>query len=101
MIKIKDITPDTALHKLTESVKEKFKPVWYDFANSLMPDKFLISTFIGENNPFVFYDIGILNSNKKLVYDKILFENNQWIHLIKLWIMNYKYMMRDVPQFSK
>ncbi|WP_353096011.1 hypothetical protein [Tissierella praeacuta] len=101
LIKIKDITQDTALYKLTESVKEKFRAVWYDFANSLMPDKFLVSTFIGGNNPFVFYDIGILNSDKKLVYDKTLFENNQWVHLTKLWVMNYKCMMRDAPQFSK
>ena len=33
--------------------------------------------------------------------DKTLFENNQWVHLTKLWVMNYKYMVRDAPQFSK
>ncbi|MGC5774137.1 hypothetical protein [Paenibacillus pabuli] len=101
LLTIKDITPHIALYEVTESVKEKFQPAWYDFANSLMPDKFLVSTFIGGDNPFTFYDIGILNSEKNLVYDKTLFENDQWIHLMKLWVMNFKYMMRDAPQFEK
>ncbi|SCW31445.1 hypothetical protein SAMN04487970_1002173 [Paenibacillus tianmuensis] len=98
---IKDITPDIALYELTESIKAKFQPTWYDFANSLMPEKFLVSTFIGGDNPFTFFDVCILNSDKNLVYDKTRFENDQWIHLMKLWVMNYKYMMRDAPQFEK
>ncbi|WP_025717156.1 hypothetical protein [Paenibacillus sp. 1-18] len=101
LLTIKDITPHIALYEVTESVKAKFQPAWYDFANSLLPDKFLVSTFIGGDNPFTFYDIGILNSDKNLVYDKKLFENDQWIHLMKLWVMNFKYMMRDAPQFEK
>lgn len=101
LVTIKDITPDIALFEVTESVKAKFQPEWYDFANSLMPDKFLVSTFIGGGNPFTFYDISILNSDKNLVYDKTLFENDQWIHLMKLWVMNFKYMMREAPQFKK
>jgi hypothetical protein len=101
LLTIKDVTPDIALFEVTESVKAKFQPVWYDFANSLMPDKFLVSTFIGGDNPFAFYDLGILNSDKNLVYDKTQFENDQWIHLMKLWVMNFKYMMRNAPQFEK
>jgi len=101
LLTINDIPPDIALYKLTESVKAKFQPVWYDFANSLMPDKFLVSAFIGGDNPFAFYDVGILNSDKELIYDKTMFENDYWIHLTKLWVMNYKYMMRDAPQFAK
>ncbi|SDC53693.1 hypothetical protein SAMN05428987_1687 [Paenibacillus sp. CF095] len=101
LLTIKDVTPDIALFEVTESVKAKFQPVWYDFANSLMPDKFLVSTFIGGDNPFAFYDVSILNSDKNLVYDKTQFENDQWIHLMKLWVMNFKYMLRDAPQFEK
>lgn len=100
LLTIKDSTPDNALYEVTESVKAKFQPAWYDFANSLMPDKFLISIFIGGDNPFTFYDIGILNSDRNLVYDKTLFENDHSIHLMKLWVMNYKYMMRGAPQFE-
>ncbi|MCP3773757.1 hypothetical protein NLX71_10590 [Paenibacillus sp. MZ04-78.2] len=101
LLTIKDITPDVALYELTESIKAKFQPAWYDFANSLMPEKFLVSTFIGGDNPFTFHDVCILNNDKNLVYDKTRFENDQWIHLMKLWVMNYKYMMRDAPQFEK
>ncbi|TDL69318.1 hypothetical protein E2R58_09100 [Paenibacillus amylolyticus] len=101
LLTIKDVTPDIALFEVTESVKAKFQPVWYDFANSLMPDKFLVSTFIGGDNPFAFYDVSILNSDKNLVYDKTQFENDPWIHLMKLWVMNFKYMLRDAPQFEK
>lgn len=75
LLTIKDFTPGMALYEVTESVKAKFQPAWYDFANSLMPDKFLTSIFIRGNNPFTFYDIGILNSDRNLVYDKTLFEN--------------------------
>lgn len=98
---INDIAPDQALYELTESVKTKFQPAWYDFANSLMPDKFLVSTFIGGDNPFAFYDIAILNTNKNLVYDQARFENDPGIHLMKLWVMNFKYMMRGAPQFEQ
>lgn len=101
LITINDMTPDQALYELTESVKTKFQPAWYDFANSLMPDKFLVSTFIGGDNPFAFYDIAILNTNKNLVYDQARFENDPWIHLMKLWVMNFKYMMRGAPQFEQ
>ncbi|MCP1184642.1 hypothetical protein [Paenibacillus sp. 1781tsa1] len=101
LLTIKDLTPDIALFEVTESVKAKFQPAWYDFANSLMPDKFLVSTFIGGDNPFAFYDVGILNSDKNLVYDKTQYENDQWVHLMKLWLMNFKYMIRDAPQFEK
>lgn len=101
VLTIKDVTPNIALFEVTESVKARFQPAWYDFANSLMPDKFLVSTFIGGDNPFTFYDVGILNNDKNLVYDKTQFENDQWIHLMKLWVMNFKYMMRDAPQFEK
>ncbi|MEK4439282.1 hypothetical protein [Paenibacillus sp. FSL K6-2862] len=101
LLTIKDVTPNIALFEVTESVKARFQPAWYDFANSLMPEKFLVSTFIGGDNPFTFYDVGILNNDKNLVYDKTQFENDQWIHLMKLWVMNFKYMMRDAPQFEK
>ncbi|MCZ4151402.1 hypothetical protein BZG21_44240, partial [Escherichia coli] len=40
LLTIKDTAPHIALYEVTESVKAKFQPAWYDFANSLMPDKF-------------------------------------------------------------
>lgn len=101
IVDIHDITPDIALIKITNIVSEKFNPLWIDYANSLMPNKFLASLYINNDNPFQFIDIGIINNNIELKYDHNLFINDKWIHLMKLWIMNFKYYLRGSENFNE
>lgn len=59
--------------------------------------------FIDCENPFCFLDIGIYN-NEIISYDQRDFENDKWVHLTKLWIMNFKYYLRKdncSPQLFK
>ena len=66
VVKVKDIYPDEALLRITHLLKRTYAPLWSDFANSLMPRKFLVSLFIGGENPFAFLDIGIKKQQKEL-----------------------------------
>lgn len=93
VVSIQDIKPDAALLKITEFMTKTYGPLWVDYANSLMPKKFLVSMFIDCDNPFCFCDIGIYN-DEILDYNPQNFENDKWVHLTKLWIMNFKYYLR-------
>lgn len=100
IVNIRDITPDKALLTITELMKTTYAPLWIDFANSLMPHKFLASMFIDCENPFCFFDIGIYNT-VDLQYDPQNFANDKWVHLTKLWIMNFKYYLRKDSRFPQ
>lgn len=97
---IKDIRPDDALLRITELLKAEYSSLWFDYANSLMPHKFLVSMFINCENPFSFVDIGIY-ADGDINYDPKNFENDRWVHLTKLWIMNFKYYLRGDDRFSE
>lgn len=103
VVNVHNIKPDMALLKITEFMTKTYCPLWTDYANSLMPKKFLVSMFIDCENPFCFLDIGIYN-NEIISYDQRDFENDKWVHLTKLWIMNFKYYLRKdncSPQLLK
>jgi len=93
VVNIQDAKPDIALLRITEFMKMTYSPLWVDYANSLMPSKFLVSMFIDCENPFRFLDVGIYN-HEAINCDPKRFENDKWVHLTKLWIMNFKYYLR-------
>ncbi|WP_322905949.1 hypothetical protein [Paenibacillus campi] len=101
LLSIRHMNPATALWQTFESIQTSFSTLWHDFANSLMPDKFLVSLFIDGDNPFAFYDIGIMNDRAYSTYNCALFVNDPWVHLLKLWVMNFKYGMRHALQFER
>jgi len=100
VVNVQVVKPDTALLKITEFMKMTYSPLWVDYANSLMPSKFLVSMFINCENPFCFLDIGIYN-HEVINYDPKRFENDKWVHLTKLWIMNFKYYLRKDSCFPQ
>ena len=100
VVNIQNIKPDIALLKVTEYMKMTYSPLWVDYANSLMPSKFLVSMFINCENPFCFLDIGIYN-HEVINYNPKRFENDKWVHLTKLWIMNFKYYLRKDNRFPQ
>lgn len=100
-VSIKNIPADKALLQITETLEHEYKPLWKDFARSLMPQKFLVSMFFNCDNPFSFIDIGIFNNSNDFSFDPNLFTNDKWIHLTKLWIMNFKYFIRRSDNFQE
>lgn len=100
-VSINSITADKALLQITETLEHEYKPLWKDFARSLMPQKFLVSMFFNCDNPFSFIDIGIFNNSNDFSFDSNLFTNDKWIHLTKLWIMNFKYFIRKSDNFQE
>jgi predicted nucleotidyltransferase len=98
-VSIKHLSSDKALLIICELLTEKFSPLWSDYANSLVPNKFLVSMFFENENPFRFIDIGIVNNGVHSI-DKDRFQNDIWIHLTKLWIMNFKLYLRRDERFD-
>ena len=90
--------PDQVICSAAALVQERFRPVWLDGAKSLLPKKFLFSAFLGGENPFAFFDIGVLGDGRCTVARE-LFCSDRWTHLLKLWVMNYKYYRRGAPFF--
>jgi len=101
IVDIQRLQPDAALLEITEFMNMTYSPLWFDYANSLMPSKFLVSMFIDCENPFCFLDIGIFNKEEDLAYDPEKFKNDKWVHLTKLWIMNFKYYLRNDKCFPR
>lgn len=101
IVNVQKIRPNAALLEITEFMNMAYSPLWVDYANSLMPSKFLVSMFIGCENPFCFLDIGIFNKKEALAYDPEKFKNDKWVHLTKLWIMNFKYYLRKDKCFPR
>jgi len=100
IVNVQKIRPNAALLEITEFMNMAYSPLWFDYANSLMPSKFLVSMFIDCENPFCFLDIGIFNK-EALAYYPEKFKNDKWVHLTKLWIMNFKYYLRKDKCFPR
>ncbi|MBM0067933.1 nucleotidyltransferase domain-containing protein [Alkalicoccobacillus gibsonii] len=99
VVHVLDEPADKALLRISYFLCEKYSPLWYDYANSLMPNKFLVSMYFENTTPFKFIDIGIIN-NEAQFYNKDDFKNDKWIHLMKLWVMNFKYYVRKSERFE-
>ena len=98
-VTVRGLPADQGLARIASHLKNEYRPLWLDYANSLMPGKFLVSIFFAGENPFAFYDIGVQNHDAGLLYDSSAFRNDPWVHLTKLWILNFKHYLRRTPAF--
>ena len=81
--------------KIPEIMSKKYPIIYYDYARSLMPSKFIVSMAISEKNPFLIVDIdckAIPHMNTLKKDDNYV--NNKFTHIIKLFIANYKHYIR-------
>lgn len=80
--------------RLVELLNNVYPVIFSDYAPSLLPDNYIVSCAISEENPFLIVDIKCsatphINSVKKC--DII---NDKYAHILKLWVANIKHYLR-------
>ena len=81
--------------KIPEIINEKYSVIWYDYAPSLMPEKYIISLAISEDNPFLIVDITcVATPHMSTLKKEENFVNDKITHIIKLFIANFRHYIR-------
>lgn len=78
-------------------------PIYYsDYAPSLIPEKYIVSIAIDEDNPFLIIDISCCaNPHCTLVTKANVIErNSKYTHVLKLWTANLKHFVRGLDCYQ-
>lgn len=88
--------------RLVEMLEKKLKVYYYDYAPSLIPDKYIVSIAIDENNPFLIVDLQCSAEPHCMTVTKqqVIQMNNGFTHLLKLWTANLKHYVRGVECYD-
>ena len=70
---------------------------FFDWATSLMPNEYIVTFYL--KNTSIFWNIDVQFISNSLNKSSSKFINNPIHHLIKLWILNLKYLQRQ--QYDK
>lgn len=96
----RNMAPDEALLRSCEALKREHEVLWLDFAPSLMPQKYVASLFFaGTGNPFRYVDIALMGDGR-VTCPPEAFANDPAVHLVKLWLMNFKHGLRGSEGFQ-
>ena len=82
--------------ELPELLKDKLPVVYFDFAPSMIPDKYIVSLAIDENNPFRMVDLccTAIPHCTTVTRQNATLRNSPHTHLLKLWTANLKHYAR-------
>lgn len=80
--------------KIPEIMKARYDVVFYDFAPSLIPENYIISLALSEENPFLIVDIKCTATPHRMTLNKSDFPFSKVEHTLKLWVANYKHYIR-------
>lgn len=88
--------------RLVEMLKEKLRVYYYDYAPSLIPDKYIVSVAIDEYNPFLIVDLQCSAEPHYTTVTKqqVAQLNNKFTHILKLWTANLKHYTRGVECYD-
>ncbi|MCL2831870.1 MAG: nucleotidyltransferase domain-containing protein [Treponema sp.] len=80
---------------IPEIINNKFPILFYDYAPSLMPEQYIVSMPISEDNPFLILDIKCIANPHMMTLRKENFMNiNKYTHIIKVFVANFKHYIR-------
>lgn len=82
--------------ELPKLLKDKINVFYYDYAPSLIPDRYIVSAAIDEYNPFLIVDFCCAASPhcSTVTRQQAKERNDTAIHLLKLWTANLKHYVR-------
>ena len=80
-----------------QRIDKQFEIEFFDWATSLMPDEYVVTFYL--KNTSIFWNIDVQFISDSLHKPSSKFINNPLYHLIKLWILNLKYLQRQ--QYDK
>ena len=82
--------------ELNEFLKDKLNIYYWDYAPSLVPDKYIVSLAIDENNPFLIVDLCCVADPHctSVTKEQVMAKNDRFAHMLKLWTANVKHYVR-------
>lgn len=80
-----------------QRIDNLFEMEFFDWATSLMPNEYIVTFYL--KNTSIFWNIDVQFISNSLNKSSSKFINNPIHHLIKLWILNLKYLQRQ--QYDK
>lgn len=88
--------------KLPDILSKNFEVIFFDYAPSLAPEKYIISVAMNPENPFRMVDICcVAKPHCSTVARKDLASlNNQYDHTLKLFIANLKHFLRETDCYA-
>ena len=88
--------------RLVEMLKKKLSVYFYDYAPSLIPDRYIVSVAIDEYNPFLIVDLQCSAEPHCTTVTKqqVAQLNSEFTHILKLWIANLKHYVRGVECYD-
>ena len=77
-------------------LSNKYNVIFYDYAPSLVPEKYVVSIAINEQNPFMIVDISCIADPhcESVLKQDLLKLNNLYDHTLKLFSANLKHYIR-------
>lgn len=77
-------------------LSKKFHVIFYDFAQGMAPEKYVVSVAVDEENPFMFADICCTARPhcESVTSEDLSRLNNQYDHILKLFTVNLKHYIR-------
>ena len=82
---------------ILQRIDSHFEIEFFDWATSLMPNEYIVTFYL--KNTSIFWNIDVQFISDSLHKPSSNFINNPLYHLIKLWILNLKYLQRQ--QYDK
>ena len=88
--------------KLPELLSKEYDIVFYDYAPSLAPEKYIISVAINTKNPFMVVDISCVATPHCDTVSKqdLAALNNRYDHTLKLFVANLKHYLRGTECYD-
>lgn len=88
--------------RLVEMLAKKLRIYYYDYAPSLIPDKYIVSVAIDEYNPFLIVDLQCSAQPHCTTVTKqqVIQMNNEFSHMLKLWTANLKHYARGAECYD-
>ena len=86
------------LIKLPQILSERFSVIFYDYAPSLAPDKYVVSVAMDPEHPFRLVDIACLATphHTNISRADLIALNNSYDHILKLFSANLKHFLRGM-----
>lgn len=88
--------------KLPDILSEKFEVIFFDYAPSLAPEKYIISVAMSPENPFRMVDICCVAKPHcaTVTRQDLASRNNQYDHTLKLFVANLKHFLRETDCYA-
>lgn len=81
-------------------IKNELNIIFYDFAPSLIPDNYIVSNAICDENPFAIVDLKCVATPHCNSVSKNVVINDMLSHTLKVWIANLKHRARGIECYD-